>query len=69
MKATDFVDLVTQMRAAQKKYYKRRTTENMQASIKLEKEVDQALAEGIEIPEGMPKQLDMFAVANTTKGD
>jgi hypothetical protein len=33
--------------------------------MEIEKQVDQALAEGITIPEGKPKQLDMFATANT----
>lgn len=65
MKADDFVQLVTDMRAAQKAYFKQRTQSNMRASMEIERQVDQALAEGIEIPEGMPKQLDMFAAANT----
>lgn len=65
MNAEEFMQLVTRMRAAQKKYFKQRGQANMRASIEIEKQVDQALAEGIEIPEGKPQQLDMFAAANT----
>lgn len=64
MKADEFVQLVTDMRAAQKHYFKQRTKSNMLASMDIEKQVDQALAAGIEIP-GQPEQLDMFAAANT----
>jgi hypothetical protein len=69
MEAKEFVDLVTRMRAAQKTYFKKRGQANMLASMEVEKQVDQALAEGITIPEGLPKQLDMFATANATQGE
>jgi hypothetical protein len=65
MNAEDFIKLVTDMHEAQKTYFKKRGQANMLASMEIEKQVDQALAEGITIPEGLPKQLDMFAVANT----
>ena len=67
MNAADFIDLVRQTRSAQKAYYKQRSQSNLQTSINLERQVDRALDEGIEIPEGMPKQLDMFALANAEK--
>jgi hypothetical protein len=67
MNARDFIQLVANTRAAQKAYFKQRSQSNLKASLTLERRVDQALEEGIEIPEGMPKQLDMFATANTTK--
>jgi hypothetical protein len=60
MKGAAFVILVDRMRIAQKAYFKRRSQDNLKASIELEQQVDQALQEGIEIPE-VPKQLDMFA--------
>jgi hypothetical protein len=63
MEVKDFIDLVVRMRAAQKNYFKKRGQANMLASMAIEKQVDQALAEGITIPE-LPKQLDMFATAN-----
>jgi len=69
MNALEFIDLVTNMRAAQKKYFKQRGQANKLASIEIEKQVDQALDEGIVIPEAKPKQLDMFAMANTTEGE
>jgi hypothetical protein len=64
MEARAFIDLVANMRAAQKKYFKERGKANMLASMEIEKQVDQALDEGITIPEDKPKQLDMFAAAN-----
>lgn len=67
MKANDFIQVVAEMRVAQKAYYKQRSQSNLKASIALERQVDQALEEGIEMPEGMPKQLDLFAAANPTK--
>jgi hypothetical protein len=63
MKANDFIDLVKNMRLAQKKYFKQRGTPNMVASIELERQVDQALAEGIDLT-GATQQLDLFATAN-----
>lgn len=67
MQATDFVDLVRRMRSAVKTYYKQRTQSNLRAAIDLERQVDGALEEGIEIPQDAPKQLNLFATANTEK--
>ena len=40
MNAKDFFSIVTQMRNAQKIYFRNRTTENLQRSKDLEKQVD-----------------------------
>jgi hypothetical protein len=64
MNAQDFIQLVTNMRLAQKSYFKQRTRSNMLASMEIEKQVDQALAAGIDLT-GATQQLDLFAAANT----
>jgi hypothetical protein len=48
MNAQIFFELVKQMRAAQKKYFKERTQSNLIESKKLEKQVDQVLAAGLD---------------------
>jgi len=48
MNAQVFFELVGQMRAAQKKYFKERTGSSLIESKKLEKQVDQVLAAGLD---------------------
>lgn len=69
MNVQEFIDLVKEMRAAQKAYFKRQSPSNMLISMELERRVDKALAEKIKIPEDQPKQMDLFATANTAKGE
>ena len=40
----DFIDLVRRMREAQKKYFRMRTSENLAAAKRLEKDVDHYIA-------------------------
>lgn len=64
MKAKDFITLVKEMRDAQKKYFKQRGQANMLASMEIEKRVDRAILEGIDLT-GTTEQMDLFAAANT----
>ena len=48
MNAEEFVKLVTEMRVAQKKYFKERTGSSLIESKKLEKQVDQVLETGLD---------------------
>lgn len=43
MKIQDFIDLVAQMRASQRAYFRTRTQANLDQSIILERKVDNAL--------------------------
>ena len=44
MKIQDFIDLVAQMRAAQRAYFRTRTLADLDQSIILERQVDNALS-------------------------
>lgn len=43
MSPKEFIDLVCKMRSAQKKYFRTRSHADIEESVKLEREVDQAL--------------------------
>lgn len=60
----DFVQLVADMRAAQKRYFKTRTQMSLAESKRLEGLVDQAIKDG-EVPEGHGyKQSTLFGGEN-----
>jgi hypothetical protein len=59
MNAYDFVKLVRRMRSAQKAYFKARMQNNLILSKQLEKEVDQALDEGIGVWVVKPDMSDV----------
>jgi hypothetical protein len=65
MNIKEFVELVARMRAADKLYFRKRTKTHLEAAIDLERQVDQAIAQGVEVEgEGIARvtagQLGMF---------
>ena len=50
MDIEQFIELVRQLRAAQKAYFKDRKQSDLIEARKLEREVDQALADGVIVP-------------------
>ncbi len=72
MQADEFIVLVSQMRAAQKKYFKNRLQGDLIAARDLEGRVDKALRDGVSIETGAltdavfemakptPAQIDLF---------
>jgi len=73
MNTQEFFDLVTRLRAAQKTYFKQRSRENLISAKDLEKQVDAALAEGLDdqtqIQSRKPMQTTMFANDEAEKED
>lgn len=61
MEAREFFDKVVQMREAQKKYFKMRTSLDLAAAKKLEKEIDEEIArvQTLTKPK-QPTQADLF---------
>lgn len=70
MKPEQFYELVSQMRAAQRTYFKERTSSNLTIAKKLEKEVDQAIADHQkESPAVGAVQLSFVSIEEKQEGD
>ena len=59
MTPREFFDLVREMRRAQRKYWRMKITNHLQAARKLEQKVDDEIARVEEIERGHPKN-DLF---------
>ena len=59
MNAKEFFSLVTEMRNAQKMYFRNRTTDNLQRSKRLEKQVDDEIrrVQRLQVEPGLPLLL------------
>lgn len=60
MKPKEFYELVKEMRREQKAYFRMRTTASLEASKRLEKQVDDEIERVEEILHPKPKQMDFF---------
>ncbi len=65
----DFCELVAQMRAAQKKYFKARNQSNLVAAKELERQVDKALHGEIILRVDHNQQPELFSPRNKGVGD
>lgn len=60
MTAREFFDLVSEMRDAQKRYFRMRTSDNLQQSKRLEREVDSEITRVRRILDERAKEPDLF---------
>lgn len=60
MTAREFFNLVSEMRDAQKRYFRMRTSDNLQQSKRLEKEVDSEITRVRRILDERAKEPDLF---------